>query len=163
MTIGGERLAIKAATMRSFRRYHSIVQDGTQGRSQALEECATVIYALADGKAEYGAVWSAEAAEIIAAGRQINAIMRDRIPAAMNRMSGCEPVEMQKSAFDEYDKENGYDDDAATERREQYMAAADAVIRAAINVCGCSYTEAADENAYELLGQIDHYLRNKKE
>ena len=84
----------------------------------------------------------------------IDSCLNSKMRKLCKLLGGTEEVEVEKSAFDEYDIENGYVDDEDTRHWDNYAKNLDNILYIAIKNIGNSYKECLDSDAVDLLDYI---------
>ncbi|MDO4332523.1 MAG: hypothetical protein Q4C58_07515 [Eubacteriales bacterium] len=103
--------------------------------------------------------------EFLTAAKGIHFIMQNIISDALMKIVETEPVEKEESAFDEYDKENGYEDEEQEEQNIWKICGdiIDRVTKIAIRLMRESYGQCMKENIIELLEYLKFELETVNE
>lgn len=107
--------------------------------------------------AEIGEV---EVVEFLTAIKAIHFTMQNIIAEKMMSIVDVEPVEKQESAFDEYDRENGYEDEEQSEENRWKVCGqiVDRVLKIAIRLLNNSYSQCMKEDIVALLDYLKFEL-----
>ncbi|MBE5936050.1 MAG: hypothetical protein E7262_09705 [Lachnospiraceae bacterium] len=92
----------------------------------------------------------------------IDAHLNSKMRKISNLLGGTQGVEVEKSAFDEYDMENGYIEDEEVSYWDNYAKNLDNIIYIAIKNIGNSYKECLDSDAVDLLDYIHFSIELEK-
>ena len=104
------------------------------------------------------AVGEIDAVEFLTAIKTVHFVMQNIIAEKLLNIVEVEQVEKEKSAFDEYDRENGYEDEDEQPEENQWKVCGeivDRVVKIAIRLLKNSYSQCMKENIVTLL----EYLR----
>ena len=102
------------------------------------------------------------------AAKQVHFVMQDVITQKFLDLNPEHPeaVEKEASAFDEYDEENGYNDDGATEERNFWQICrenVDRVVKLCIRLMKNSYQDCMEADIMSLLDYVAFEIRTLKE
>lgn len=91
--------------------------------------------------------------------------MQDIVSDALLNIVETEPIERETSAFDEYDRENGYEDEEQEEQNTWKICGeiVDRVTKIAIRLMRESYGQCMKENIIELLKYLKFELETVNE
>ena len=103
--------------------------------------------------------------EFLTASKGIHFIMQDIVSDALLNIVETEPIERETSAFDEYDRENGYEDEEQEEQNTWKICGeiVDRVTKIAIRLMRESYGQCMKENIIELLKYLKFELETVNE
>ena len=99
-----------------------------------------------------------DAINFLTAIKTVHFVMQNIIAEKLLNIVEVEQVEKEKSAFDEYDRENGYEDELEEPEENQWKVCGeivDRVVKIAIRLLKNSYSQCMKENIVTLL----EYLR----
>ena len=103
--------------------------------------------------------------EFLTAAKGIHFIMQNIVSDALLNIVEAEPVEKEESAFDEYDKENGYEDEEQEEQNTWRTCGeiVDRVVKIAIRLLRESYGQCMKEDIVALLKYLKFELETVNE
>ena len=103
--------------------------------------------------------------EFLTAAKGIHFIMQNIVSDALLNIVEAEPVEKEESAFDEYDKENGYEDEEQEEQNTWRICGEiiDRVVKIAIRLLRESYGQCMKEDIVALLNYLKFELETVNE
>lgn len=94
-------------------------------------------------------------------------VMQEIVTAKFRELADEPPEEVQKSAFDDYDKENGYEDEESKSVWRALKENVDRVVKIATRVLNTGYKECMESDIMQLLDyvrfEIDTVEENKDE
>lgn len=98
----------------------------------------------------------------------INDVIIPRIQDIIDMLNGTDGIEKEKSAFDDFDAENGYEEQVTdAEVYESHLDAINSIIQIAMNQMHNSYKECLDSDLEDLLDytifQIEYTRKTSKE
>lgn len=161
----GDEHVCTAVSVKMYRRYTEIMEhndsetmeDAIEANAQILSE----VFGITKREAE-----RADAEDFLTAAKQVHFMMQEAVTQKFLELSPTrpEPVEQEKSAFDDYDEENGYNDD----REEQNFWKAcrenvDRVVKLCIRLMKSSYKECMESDIMSLLDYVAFEVRTLKE
>lgn len=93
--------------------------------------------------------------QFLRAANAVHFVMREIIAEKFRELSDVPPEEVQKSAFDDYDKENGYEDEIESESIWVSLKEnVDRVIKIATRVLNTGYNECMQTDIMKLLDYV---------
>lgn len=98
-----------------------------------------------------------EMGQFLRATNTVHFVMQSIVAAKFNELSDEPPVKMEKSAFDEYDKENGYEDDETETAADIWRAlkeSVDRVVKIGTRVLNTGYDECMKSDIMSLLEYV---------
>ena len=150
---GDQRFFVSHITVGQYRQYAELMKknDGKR-KSDAMffnQKIAQEIFGCRMSLEELG---KTDVTEVLAAAKTIHFVMQDVITPKFLELMDDEPVEQEKSAFDDYDKENGYEE-LEPERNVWEICAdnVDRVIQMAIKLLNNSYSQCLETDIVALL------------
>ena len=101
-----------------------------------------------------------DAIEFMVAIKTVHFIMQNIVAEKMLNIVEVEQVEKEESAFDEYDRENGYEDEEQPEENQWKVCGeiVDRVVKTAIRILKNSYSQCMKENIVMLLDYLKFEL-----
>ena len=110
-TCNGEKHFLNSITTEQYKRYIVLMEKNTSERSEdAIYFNKRIVQELFGNKFSMGAIGEMDIIEFMTASKTIHFIMQQIIGDKLLNMVDVEPVEKEESAFDEYDRENGYEE-----------------------------------------------------
>lgn len=107
------------------------------------------------------AVGEIDAVEFLTAIKTVHFIMQNIVAEKMLSIVEVEQVEKEESAFDDYDRENGYEDEDEQPEENQWKVCGeivDRVVKIAIRLLKNSYSQCMKENIVTLLDYLKFEL-----
>lgn len=114
--------------------------------------------AMQQGKLPIGEI---DAVEFLTAIKTVHFIMQNIVAEKMLSIVEVEQVEKEASAFDDYDRENGYEDEDEQPEENQWKVCGeivDRVVKIAIRLLKNSYSQCMKENIVTLLDYLKFEL-----
>nr|DAU31150.1 MAG TPA: hypothetical protein [Caudoviricetes sp.] len=142
-----------AITVNMYRRYVEIMERNVSDSIQDAFEANTRILMDVFG-ARQREIEQAEPEEVLTAAKEIHFMMQDVItPKFLELDRGhSEQIQKEKSAFDEYDEENGYNEESSTESIWKiYKENVDRVVKICIRLMKNSYQQCMESDIICLL------------
>ena len=160
---GSERYFVNSITVGQYRKYTKLMKQNDGGNlSDALffnQKIAQEIFGSRMSLEELG---ETDIVEVMVAAKSIHFVMQEIItPKFLELMD--EPVEQEKSAFDDYDRENGYDE---IDRRNIWEVCSDnidRVIQIAIKLLNNSYSQCLETDIVALLDYMKFAIKTINE
>lgn len=135
-------------------------------RSSYIDLCDYIIYMTLEKKLSKRDIAQISVVDTIITAEKINFIMRDVVMKKINDNFASEVEEHEKSAFDDYDRENGYIDDPQESTWASCTKLVNSLVRMAIKVFNDSFSSILKADIIELIEQIKYELdalENEKE
>lgn len=119
-----------------------------------------IIQEVIGGGISFSEIGETEITEFLQAVKGIHFIMQDIITAKLMDIVEAETVEEEESVFDEYDRENGYEEEAESEDNiwKSLSEIVDRVIKIAIQLLKDSYSQCMEADILQLLDYIKFEL-----
>ena len=92
--------------------------------------------------------------QFLRAANAVHFIMQEVVTAKFQELSDVPPEEIQKSAFDDYDRENGYEEEGNENIWEAIKENVDRVIKIATRVLNTGYNECMETDIMKLLDYV---------
>lgn len=151
---GDEEYSCTSVTTKMYRKYTEIMEHDTgEDTSAAVRmniELLKEIFGISIRK-----VKQADIVEQLAAGKTVHFIMQEIITPKFLDLNPEHPEQQEKSAFDDYDEENGYND---TEEPENIWKVCrenlDRVVKLCIRAFHDSYTQCMESDIMSLLDYV---------
>lgn len=151
---GDEEHACTSVTVKMYRKYTEIMERNTGKSAQAAVrmniELLKEIFGISERKAK-----QADVVEQLAAGKTIHFTMQEIITPKFLDLNPEHPEKQEKSAFDDYDEENGYNEEEKPENiwkvcRENL----DRVVKLCIRALHNSYAQCMESDIMSLLDYV---------
>lgn len=161
---GEEKFFVSRITVGQYREYAELMKkNGSERLSDAMFFNQKIVQEVFDSKVSLEELGKMDAVEVITASKTIHFVMQNIItPKFLELMD--EPPEKEESAFDEYDRENGYDE--ADEQRNMWdvcLDNIDRVIQIAIKLLKNSYSQCLETDIVALLGYMKFAIKQVNE
>lgn len=162
LTCRGRRYFVNTITVEQYKRYVNIMAKNTSdnyGDTMFFDK--KIIQELFGNEMSIAEIGTAEVVEFLTAAKIIHFVMQTIVTEKMLNMVDAEPVEKEQSAFDEYDRENGYEDDEPEQEVNQWRTCGeiiDRIVKIAIRLLRNSYSQCMKENVVELLDYLKFEL-----
>lgn len=93
--------------------------------------------------------------QLLRAANAVHFVMQEIVTAKFRELSDVEPEEIQKSAFDDYDRENGYEDEEESGSIwDALKENVDRVVKIATRVLHTGYNECMKTDIMQLLDYV---------
>lgn len=102
--------------------------------------------------------------QFLRAANAVHFVMQEIVTVKFRELSDVPPEEMQKSAFDDYDKENGYEDEEESGSIwEALKENVDRVVKIATRVLNTGYKECMETDIMTLLDYVKFEIETAEE
>lgn len=109
-------------------------------------------------------LYTVDMGQFLRAANAVHFVMQEIVAAKFGELSDEPREEIQKSAFDDYDRENGYDDQVESESIWAALKEnVDRVIKIATRVLHTGYNECMKSNIMELLDYVRFEIETAEE
>lgn len=133
----------------------------TEAISEANFFNKKILQKILKNKVSIAEIGKVDAIEFLFAIKTVHFIMQDILMEKMLNVVEVQQIEKEKSAFDDYDKENGYEDDPEDEENNRWKICGeiiDRIIKLAIRLLKNSYSQCMQEDIEELLDYLKFEL-----
>ena len=162
VTCRGERLFINSVTVEQYKKYISLMEkNDTEKFSRVMFFNKKIMQEMFGNELSLAAVGEIDAVEFLTAIKTVHFIMQNIVAEKMLSIVEVEQVEKEASAFDEYDRENGYEDEDEQPEENQWKVCGeivDRVVKIAIRLLKNSYSQCMKENIVTLLDYLKFEL-----
>lgn len=161
ITCRGQKHFINSITVEQYKKYLNLMEKNNSDRFMDVMFFNKKIMQELFGNelllAELGEV---EAIDFLTAIKAIHFTMQEIIAEKMLNIIEVEQVEKETSAFDEYDRENGYEDDEQPEENQWkvFGGIVDRVVKIAIRLLKDSYSQCMKQDIVALLDYLKFEL-----
>ena len=162
VTCRGERLLINSVTVEQYKKYISLMEkNDTEKFSGVMFFNKKIMQEMFGNELSLAAVGEIDAVEFLTAIKTVHFIMQNIVAEKMLSIVEVEQVEKEASAFDDYDRENGYEDEDEQPEENQWKVCGeivDRVVKIAIRLLKNSYSQCMKENIVTLLDYLKFEL-----
>lgn len=161
---GENRYFVNSITVGQYRKYAELMKkNGGDRLSDALFFNQKIAQEIFDSRMSLDELGKTDVVEVMAAAKTIHFVMQDIItPKFLELMD--EPVEQEKSAFDDYDRENGYEEPEQVRNIWEVCSDnIDRVIQIAIKLLNNSYSQCLETDIVALLDYMKFAIKSINE
>ena len=159
VTCSGKRYFINSITVEQYKKYVSLMEKNSPEKISGVMFFNTkIMQELFENELTLAEIGEIDAIDFLTAIKTVHFVMQNIIAEKLLNIVEVEQVEKEKSAFDEYDRENGYEDEPEEPEENQWKVCGeivDRVVKIAIRLLKNSYSQCMKENIVTLL----EYLR----
>lgn len=161
ITCRGQKHFINSITVEKYKKYLNLMEKNNSDRFMDVmffnKKIMQELFGNELSLAELGEV---EAIDFLTAIKAIHFTMQNIIAEKMLNIIEVEQVEKETSAFDEYDRENGYEDDEQPEENQWkvFGGIVDRVVKIAIRLLKDSYSQCMKQDIVALLDYLKFEL-----
>lgn len=166
ITCRDEKIFVNSITMEQYKRYAALMEkNGSDKKGNAIFFNMRIIQEIFGNRMSLDEIRDMDVFEFLTAAKKIHFIMQDIISEKLLTLVETEPVEREKSAFDEYDIENGYEDEEQPEDNlwKTCGEIIDRVTKIAIRLLKNSYSQCMKEDIMQLLQYLKFELETINE
>lgn len=161
-----EKYFINCITVGQYRKYAGLMKINSSERlSDALFFNQKIVQEVFSSRMSLDELGETDIVEIMVATKSIHFMMQDIITPKFLELMDDEPVEVEKSAFDDYDRENGYEEETDQQRNiwEVCSDNIDRVIQIAIKLLNNSYSQCLETDIVALLDYMKFAIKQVNE
>ena len=162
VTCRGKRYFINSITVEQYKKYISLMEkNSTEKISGVMFFNKKIMQEMFGNELSLAAVGEIDAVEFLTAIKTVHFIMQNIVAEKMLNIVEVEQVEKEASAFDDYDRENGYEDEDEQPEENQWKVCGeivDRVVKIAIRLLKNSYSQCMKENIVTLLDYLKFEL-----
>ena len=158
VTCRGKRYFINSITVEQYKKYISLMEkNSTEKISGVMFFNTKIVQELFGNELTLAEIGEIDVIDFLTAIKTVHFIMQNIIAEKMLNIVEVEQIEKEASAFDEYDRENGYEEEEQPEENQWKVCReiVDRVVKIAIRLLKNSYSQCMKENIVTLL----EYLR----
>jgi hypothetical protein len=166
ITCRNETIFINSITVEQYKKYAALMErNGSDRITDALFFNKRIIQEIFGNRMSLEELGEMDVIEFLTASKGIHFIMQNVISNELLKIVDTEPIEKEESAFDDYDKENGYEDEEQDEKNTWKICGEiiDHVTKIAIRLLRESYGQCMKENIIELLKYLKFELETINE
>lgn len=160
VTCKGQKFFSNSVTVEQYKRYVDLMlRNQSNKTSDAAFFSKRILQEIFENQMSLEELGEVDVIEFLTASKTIHFIMQDIIARKFAELAGNSMVEREESAFDDYDRENGYEEEL--DKRDEWQICReniDRVIKASIRVLNNSYSQCMRENIIELLDYLKFEL-----
>lgn len=162
LTCGGKYYFVNSITVEQYKQYISLMEKNeTQQIEEAIFFNKKILQKLLNNEVPIAEIGKIDAVEFLTTVKTVHFIMQDILMQKMLNVVEVQQIEKEKSAFDEYDRENGYEDDLDENENNRWKICGeiiDRIVKIAIQVMRNSYSQCMKEDMEELLDYLKFEL-----
>lgn len=161
---GEEKYFVNCITVGQYRKYADLMKKNSSDvLSDAMFFNKKIAQEVFDSQMSLEELGETDAAEVLAATKTIHFVMQDIItPKFLELMN--DPVEKEESAFDDYDRENGYEElEPQKSMWEICSENVDRIIQIAIKLLNNSYSQCLETDIVALLDYMKFAIKQVNE
>lgn len=162
VTCSGKRYFINSITVEQYKKYVSLMEkNSTEQISGVMFFNTKIMQELFENELTLAEIGEIDAIDFLTAIKTVHFVMQNIIAEKLLNIVEVEQVEKEKSAFDEYDRENGYEDEDEQPEENQWKVCGeivDRVVKIAIRLLKNSYSQCMKENIVTLLDYLKFEL-----
>ncbi len=167
ITCRGERRFVNSVTVEKYKKYIGLMEkNNTEKFSGVMFFNKKIMQEMFGDELSIAEVGEIEAIEFLTAIKTVHFIMQNIVTEKILNIVEVEQVEKETSAFDEYDRENGYEDEEERPEENQWKVCGeivDRVVKIAIRLLKNSYSQCMKENIVMLLDYLKFELNTISE
>ena len=166
ITCSTGKVFINNITVEQYKKYAALMEkNGSDKITDALFFNKRIIQEIFGNRMSLDELGEVDVIEFLTASKWIHFIMQDIVSDALLNIVETEPIERETSAFDEYDRENGYEDEEQEAQTTWKICGeiVDRVTNIAIRIMRESYGQCMKENIIELLKYLKFELETVNE
>ena len=162
VTCSGKRYFINSITVEQYKKYISRMEKNhTEKISGVMFFNTKIMQELFENELTLAEIGEIDAIDFLTAIKTVHFVMQNIIAEKLLNIVEVEQVEKEKSAFDEYDRENGYEDEPEEPEENQWKVCGEIVnrvVKIAIRLLKNSYSQCMKENIVTLLEYLHFEL-----
>lgn len=162
VTCSGKRYFINSITVEQYKKYVSLMEKNSTEKIYGVMFFNTkIMQELFENELTLAEIGEIDAIDFLTAIKTVHFVMQNIIAEKLLNIVEVEQVEKEKSAFDEYDRENGYEDEPEEPEENQWKVCGeivDRVVKIAIRLLKNSYSQCMKENIVTLLDYLKFEL-----
>lgn len=166
ITCRNEKIFINTITVEQYKKYALLMEKNSSERiADAVFFNKRIIQEMFGSRMSLDELGEVDVVELLTAAKVIHFVMQEIVTVALMSIVEAEPVEKETSAFDAYDRENGYEDEEPEEQNLWKICGeiVDRVTKIAIRLMRESYGQCMKENILELLKYLKFELETMNE
>lgn len=164
ITCGDEKYFTGYITVGQYRKYAELMKkNGGDKLTDALFYNKRIVQEVFKGRISLEEIEKTDITEVMIAAKTIHFVMQEMVTPKFLELAE-EPVEQEKSAFDDYDRENGYEDlEQKKNIWEICLENTDRIIQIAIKLLNNSYSQCIETDILDLLDYAKFAIKTVNE
>ena len=162
ITCGGKYYFINSITVGQYKKYISLMEKNETAQiTEAMFFNEKILQELLNNEVPIALIEKIDAIEFLTTIKTVHFIMQNVIMEKMLNVVEVQQIEKEPSAFDEYDRENGYEDDLEEDEDNRWKTCGeiiDRIVKIAIRILKNSYSQCMKEDIEELLDYLKFEL-----
>jgi len=160
ITCSGKRYFVTSITVEQYKNYVRIMQNGADRISGVMFFNKKIVQELFGNELSLAEIGETGVVDFLTAIKTIHFVMQRIVTEKLLSIVEVEQVEKETSVFDEYDRENGYEDEEEPEENQWKVCGeiVDRVVKIAIRLLRNSYSQCMKENIVTLLEYLQFEL-----
>lgn len=160
-----QRLFLNSITVEQYKKYVDLMQKNKSNKvTDSMFYTVKILQSVFGNQMSLEEWGQTDVNDFLFASKTIHFIMQDIIPRKLMEITDESPVEQQKSAFDEYDIENGYEEEQTeSDEWEICKENVERIIKTSIRVLNDSYSQCMKEDIIELIDYLKFELKTIEE
>lgn len=157
-----EKYFVNSITVGQYRKYAQLMKiNSSEKLSDALFFNQKIVQDVFDSRMSLEELGETDITEVMVAAKSIHFVMQNVITPKFLELMDDEPVKQETSAFDEYDRENGYEDTDEQKRNMWEVCSdnIDRVIQIAIKLLNNSYSQCLETDIVALLDYMKFAIK----
>lgn len=166
ITCANKTYTVCEITVGKYKRYAELMkQSEIRGHEQILFYNMKIIHEIFDHAMTMSQLQSCDIRELMYTVKTIHFVIQDIITPMFKQLVGSEEVEVEKSIFDDYDRENGYEEYNEQEMNmwDSCISVIDMITKTAIRVLRNSYSQCLNTNIVELIKYLKYEIETINE
>lgn len=165
ITCNSEKLFMNSVSVGQYRKYAALMEKNNSDKSgDIMFFNRKIVQEMFQNRVSLEELGKADVVEYLTAVKGIHFIMQDIIMKKLLDIFQAEPVEEEKSAFDEYDIENGYEQEQPEQSVwKTCVEIIDRIVKIAIRLLQNSYSQCMSEDIVDLLEYLQFELDTLEE
>lgn len=163
---GDQRYFVNSITVGQYRQYAALMKKNSSEKlSDAMFFNQKIVQDVFGNKMSLDELGETDITEVMIAAKTIHFVMQEIITPKFLELMDEEPVEQEKSAFDDYDRENGYEEEKEQQRNMWEVCSdnIDRVIQIAIKLLNNSYSQCLETDIVALLDHMKFAIKQVNE
>lgn len=153
-------------TVGKYKRYAELMKSSEiRGHEQIMFYNMKIIHEIFNHAMTMSQLQSCDISELMYTVKTIHFVIQDVITPMFQELGGNEVVEVEKSIFDDYDRENGYEEfeEQETNMWDSCISVIDMITKSAIRVLRNSYSQCLNTNIVELIKYLKYEIETINE
>jgi beta-glucosidase/6-phospho-beta-glucosidase/beta-galactosidase len=151
---------INSITVEQYKKYAALMEKNNSDKiTDAMFFNSKIVQEIFGNTMSLDEIGKTDTVEFLTAAKGIHFIMQEIISQKLLEIVKAEQIEKEESAFDEYDRENGYEDEQSEKNEWEICSEiVDRVVKIAIRLLNNSYSDCMKEDIIYLLKYLKFEL-----